>query len=69
MKSEAFPADVSLDADHLAFLRSILDEWCAGNGSTVTSQAAEDAAASLVNWFQHGIRSKLDLQNMLSALH
>lgn len=61
-------SQVSLSSSDLNLLRGILDEWCLENSVKVTSDAAGEKAGALVDWFQFGIKDRIQLKAMLSPI-
>jgi len=61
-------SQVSLSSSDLNMLRNILDEWCLENSVTVTSDAAAEKAGALIDWFQFGIKDRIQLKSMLSPI-
>lgn len=61
-------SQVSVSSADLNLLRGILDEWCLENSVKITSDAAAEKAGALIDWFQFGIKDRIQLKAMLSPI-
>lgn len=68
MEPFAFESHIFLTSKDLALLRDILDCWICEKGVDLASEEAAHAGCQLIEWYQFGIRSPIQLRSLLEPM-
>lgn len=59
------PADQFLAPEDLELLQTFLEAWCIENAVPPTDPAARQTASGLIDWYQNGLRDKIQLKKTI----
>ena len=68
MTTLAFASHISLSSEDLKLLQEVWEDWCRDEKVDNSSEAAQNQARSLIDWFQFGIDDKRQLRSLLNPL-